>query len=284
MPENLQQEIKQLSSIYEIVVEFFVNYSFQLVGAILILLLGFWVGTKAGNLVTRLCQRHNLDVTLSKFMANTSKFLIIAMMAVIALGKIGISIAPFVAAVGAISLGAGLAFQGLLSNYGAGLNLVITRPFVVGDTITVQGVTGVVREIRLAMTFLVTEDDVLIIVPNKHIVGEILHNSQADTLIELEVGISYHDDPERAIDTVRQTLLQLPELNSEHPPLVGIDRFGDSGIVIGVRCWAPTVQHYQARYAANRAVHAALKRAAITIPFPQREVRMLDDASSSSGA
>jgi small conductance mechanosensitive channel len=96
------------------------------------------------------------------------------------MGKFGISIAPFIAALGALAFGASFALQGPLSNYGAGLMIIIARPFVVGDTITVKNVSGIVEEVTLATTILTTEDGEKITIPNKHIVGEILNNSFAN--------------------------------------------------------------------------------------------------------
>ena len=183
----LKNEIDQVGRIYNIIVEFFTNYSFQLIGAIIILIIGFMFAGKIANLVLKVCEKHKLDVTLSRFLANASKMVIVVMIGIIALGKLGISVTPFIAAIGAISLGAGLALQGLLSNYAAGFNIIIIRPFVVGDTIQVQGVRGLVKEVLLAYTILTDEDDVEITIPNKHIVGEVLHNSKHDSLLELSL-------------------------------------------------------------------------------------------------
>lgn len=275
----MEKELEQLNAIYQAITEFFINYSFQLVGALIILVLGIWLGNRLGNLILRLCERSNLDITLSKFLANVAKFLFIAVMAIIALGKIGVSIGPFVAALGAVSLGAGLALQSPLSNYGAGLNLVLTRPFIVGDTISVQGVTGIVEEICLAYTLLTDEDGVKILIPNKHIIGEVIHNSQGNTLIELEVGISYHSDPNEAIERISQAIEQAKLTGNDMPAQIGIDSFGDSNINIAVRLWAPTDRHFHIRYRANTLVYQALKDANIEIAFPQREVRMLDSSN-----
>jgi len=273
----VEQEIQQVQAIYQLIVEFFINYSFQILGAIIILVVGILVARKVGNLVFGLCERKNLDITLSRFIASATKITIIVMVAIIALGKVGISVTPFVAAIGALSLGAGLAMQGLLSNYGAGLNIIVARPFVVGDTIRVQGVTGLVKEVHLAYTLLTDEDDVEINIPNKHIVGEILHNSHADTLAEETVGIPYGCDPDTAITAIKQALENIDNVSKKRSPLVGIEDFADSGISIGIRFWAPTNRYFETRYRANAAIYTALQNAGISISLPQREVRMLDD-------
>ena len=240
----IDQELEQLEKIYTLITEFLVEYSFQLVGAIVIFLIGLFVAKKIAKLVTRLCEKHSIDITLSLFIASTIKIIVIIMAAVIALGKVGISITPFVAAIGALSLGAGLALQGLLSNYGAGFTIIITRPFVIDNTISVQDVTGIVKDISLAHTILTNEDGVEITIPNKHIIGEILHNSFANTLVDSSIGIN---------------------------------NFADSAIEIGVRYWIPTSSYYQSKYQTNLKIFNALQEANITIPFPQREVRLLAD-------
>jgi len=272
----MEKEIQQAQAIYNMIAEFFVNYSFQILGALIIMVLGILVGRKIGKIVLGLCEKKELDVTLSRFASSAAKLTIIVMAAVIALGKVGISVTPFVAAIGALGLGAGLAMQGLLSNYGAGLNIILTRPFVVGDTIQVKGVAGLVKEVHLAYTLLADEDDVEIAIPNKHIIGEIIHNSKADTLAEETVGISYDSDPGQAIEVIQKALTDTDGVSTDKPPQVGIEDFADSSINIGIRFWAPTTSYFDTRFRANAAIFKALKTAEIDIPFPQREVRMLN--------
>ena len=273
----MEQEIQQAQAIYRLITEFFVNYSFQILGALIVFVLGVLLARKIGVLVLNLCERKQLDITLSRFISSATKIFIIIMVAIIALGKIGISVTPFIAAIGALSLGAGLAMQGLLSNYGAGLNIIIARPFVVGDTIRIQGVIGQVKEVHLAFTLLTDEDDVEITIPNKHIVGEIIQNSHNDTLAEETVGIAYDSDPDKAIEVIRHAIMKTDNVSKTREPLVGIEDFADSSINIGIRFWAPTTHYYETRYRANSAIFSALQDAGITIPFPQREVRILSE-------
>ncbi|WP_428087370.1 mechanosensitive ion channel family protein [Candidatus Thioglobus sp.] len=273
----MEQELEQAQAIYKLITEFFITYSFQIVGAIIVLAIGIFVASKISNLVIKLCEKKNIDVTLSRFIASTVKIIIIVMVAIIALGKLGISVTPFVAVIGAMSLGAGLAMQGLLSNYGAGLNIILARPFVVGDTIRVQGVAGQVKEVHLAYTLLTDEDNVEIIIPNRHIVGEILQNSHNDTLAEEIIGIAYSSDTNKAIAVIQASLAKIDNISQERAPLVGIDDFADSSINIGIRFWAPTNCYFETKYQANAEIFDALKKANITIPFPQREVRLLKE-------
>ena len=270
-----QEELEQVTDLYNMLMAYLVNYSFQIFGAIVVLVLGFFIGRRLSNLVLALCAKKNLDITLSRFFASSARIAIIACAVLIALPKLGIQVTPFIAAIGALGLGAGLAIQGLLSNYGAGLSIIFARPFVIGDTIRVEGVFGVVKEVHLAYTLLSNEDEELIIIPNKHIVGEILHNSQTDTIMELSVGIAYDSDTDAAMAAIKSRLSPIDGLSDERALQIGIDEFGDSAITIAIRGWAKTEKFHEIRFAANQAIKDALGEANISIPFPQREVRML---------
>ncbi|WNC67692.1 mechanosensitive ion channel family protein [Thalassotalea nanhaiensis] len=275
----IKEELDLISHLYELALDFFANYTFQLIGAFIIFLVGFFFAGKIANWVLRLCERHKLDVTLSRFISNTTKMLIVVLITIIALGKLGISLTPFIAAIGALSLGVGLALQGLLANYAAGFNIIIIRPFVVGDTIKVQGITGIVKEVLLAYTILVDADGIEITIPNKHIVGEVLHNSEHDSLLELSVGIAYQHDPLTVINILTPIIENLDACSEQKKPQVGIDEFGDNAIVLGIRLWVPTVNFYQSKYQANAAIYQALDDAGIKIPYPQRDIHMITAAS-----
>jgi small conductance mechanosensitive channel len=272
------QELETLQKIVDVVMEFVINYSFQIVGALIILIIGLKLSGWLSRLVLRLCEKRNVDITLSKFFASSVKLLVIVFVIIIAIGKFGISIAPFIAALGALAFGSSFAIAGPLSNYGAGLTLIMTRPFIVGNTISVQGVSGVVEEIRLAATLLTTEDNEEITIPNKHIVGEILHNSFENKIVESCVGISYEDDPERAIEVLKQVLDGFDDITKEPAPQVGIEEFADSSINIGLRYWVPTKKYFQLLYQVNLEIHKALAAEKISIPFPQRDVRLIQQA------
>lgn len=233
------------------------------------------MAAKIGDMVENLMTGRNIDITLSRFTGGACKILVLALVIIIALGNIGISVTPLIAAVGAIGLGAGLAIQGMLANYAAGFTIIITRPFVLGDTIQVRGVSGVVDKVMLPYTILIDEDNVHIQIPNKLIVGEILHNSAEQMLIELEVGVAYSSDVDAVIDVLQQAVKTVEGISDEKAPAIGVDNFGDSSINFGVRVWALTTRHFEIKYALNKAIYDALKRAEVEIPFPQREVRML---------
>lgn len=266
--EGISNEIEHLGRLYDTVIDFFVNYSFHIVGALIVLLIGFFVAGKAGQYLEKALISKNFDVTLSKFTSNFVRIAIIIGVVVIALGKLGVQITPFVAALGAAGLGAGLALQGTLSNFGAGLSIIATKTFKVGDTISVMDKSGLVKEIKLGYTILVTEDLEEITIPNKHIVGEILVNSFDHRIVEAVVGIDYANDPKVAIAAIKEVLGSFEEVATDPKAQVGIKEFGDSSVNIEYRYWAPTDRYFQTQYKINLAIFEALNKENITIPFP----------------
>ena len=231
----MNEELEAAEKYVDIIIEFAVKYGFQVIAAIIVLIVGLIVARWLSNMIVRICEKRNLDITLSRFLGSIVKIVVLAFVFIIALGKFGISIAPFVAAIGAIAFGSVLALQGALANYAAGLTIIVTRPFVVGNTITVKGVSGVVEEIGLGSTHLSTEDGEDITIPNKHIVGEILINSFENKVVETTVGISYNDDSQKATQIIQETLNKIPEIADEPPPQIGIREFADSSVNIGMR-------------------------------------------------
>jgi len=278
----MEEEITAIQKLINTVIEFCVNYSFQVVGAVIVLIVGSVIANWAAKILLQILEKKKMDITLAKFMAGMVKTLILAFVILIALGKFGITIAPFIAAIGALAFGASFAIQGPLSNYGAGLSIVFSRPFMVGNTISVAGVSGVVEEVKLACTILTNEDGVRITIPNKQIVGEILHNSKENKIVEGVIGISYDSDPGQAVNLIRQTLENVSEVMKEPKPHIGVQEFGDSSINIGFRYWVPTVKFFQTSYEANLAVYKALQVAGIKIPFPQRDVHIVSQPSQAT--
>lgn len=275
----MEQEIESVQKIYNLLIEFFMNYSFQIIGAIIIIILGSYIGKKISFAVERLCQKNDLDVTLTKFVVNIVKFGIIIGAVIIAVGKLGITLTPFIAGIGALSLGAGLALQGTLSNYGAGLSIIITRPFIVGNTITVKDVFGVVEEIKLGHTILLTEDGEQITVPNKYIIGEVLVNSFEHRIVESTIGIAYDSNMNNAITLILKELVKFESsISSSSKPQVGIKDFGDSSVNIEYRYWAKTDIYFETQYKVNLAIFNVLKENNIQIPYPITDVYLHKDA------
>jgi len=273
----MDKELQTLQKFYTVVIEFLTHYSFQLLGALIIVIIGWFAAKYVYALLMRLFERNHFDSTLAKFVASVVKMLVFAAMIVIALGKIGISIAPFVAAIGAVSLTAGLALQGSVSNYAAGVLLIISRPFKVGDTLSISGFYGVVEEIKLSYTVLRNEDEELITIPNKKMIGDVLVNSFDVRVVESSIGVAYEEDPAKAIALIKEVLSGFKDVSKEHKPVVGIAKFNDSSIELGLRYWVSTKSYFKTQYDVNLALYNALHVNNISIPYPQREVRILGE-------
>lgn len=273
----MEEEIQSLQKAADLASEIAVNYGFQFFAALIILIIGWQISKWIASLVFKLCQRINLDITLAKFFAGVAKTIILAFVIIIALGKFGITIAPFIAALGAVVFGSTLALQGPISNYGAGLTIILTRPFVVGDTIRINRVVGIVEEIKLAYTLLSNEDGEQITVPNNKIIGEIIYNSAANLIVEQTITVSYDDDPDNAVQIIREQLTNNSDVVSKPAPQVGIERLADYGIEIGLRYWVPTNQYFEIKYEVNKTVYKALQKSGITIPYPRQLIELNND-------
>jgi small conductance mechanosensitive channel len=274
----MDKELESVEKFYGIVIEFITNYSFQILGAVIVFIIGIIASKYIYKIVLRLLLKNKVDETLSGFVANFIRFLVVIMMGIMALGKLGISIAPFIAALGAISLTAGLALQGSVSNFAAGIILVITKPFKIGDTITIHDVYGEVEEIKLSYTVLVNEDGEQITIPNKYMIGDVLVNSFSYRIVEGSVGISYDSDAKEAIQVIKDVIVTQDDTSSENEPIVGIEKLNDSSVDIGYRYWVPTKSYFKTQYEVNLKVLDALNSSKITIPFPQREIKILQES------
>ena len=275
----IDEELQQLNQWKTQILEWVALKGASLFVAVFIIFLGFWIAKNFSKLVLKICGKREIDVTLARFFASFSKLVIIAFAIIIALSKLDIEITPFIALLGAGAFGLSLAVQGPVSNYGAGIVLIITRPFKVSDTLTLNGLTGIVDCVNLGNTQLVNEDGERITIPNRSVLGEVFINSNDYRIIEAAVGVDYDTDPEKAIRCVSGAIKKVEGIATGRNPEVGIDEFADSSINIGYRVWVLTKQYHRTRFLINMAIYHALKDANITIPFPQRDVHMISPES-----
>lgn len=269
----MEEEITQIQAHTQYLVQFLVENASKIVSALIILLLG-WIfsGWLKGFLLRRF-EKRNLDPTLSRFFAGSARIIILAIGTTFAVAKF-YNIAPLIAGLGAIAFGATLAIQGPIANYGAGLAIILTRPFVVHDTIFVQGQYGVVHEVTLGYTQLITEDSEIITIPNKLIMGEIFTNSQTRRIVEATLSIPASADAQRACTVLKEALLSVEGVTNEPAPMVGIDEFREGTIRLGYRYWLPTERYHSLRYSVNGAIDAAFRESAIPLAVTPYEVRM----------
>jgi len=267
-------ELSTAKKLIEIVIEFFVTYSFQVLGGIIVLILGLFAANLVARFLTNFCGKKNIDVTVTKFLVQIVKILVIVFAAIIALGNFGITIAPIIAGLSVVGFGTSFALQGPLSNYAAGITLVFTKPFKVGDIIEVAGVTGEVCDMTLARTEIITVDGTMVVVPNKHIIGEVIQNYSEYKRLDIKVGISYSSDVGKAIDVVKDVVKREERVVREKPSKIGLLEFADSSINIYARLWCKQKDYWDTMFSVNKAINEAFSENGITIPFPQVDVHL----------
>lgn len=274
------EQLNTLSQVYVVLTDFVVKYALQVLGAAVVLLVGLLVAGMAQRALLRTQARRQMDPTLSQFIASAARLVVLTLFALIALSNLGISIAPMLAAVGGMAVGAGFALQGLASNYGAGLSIILGRLFRLGDTIKVVDCAGIVEEITLSTTRLKTDDGASVIIPNRKIVGEVHSNSYHHRVVTGSIGVRYGSDPQRAVGLILDALSTQAEVSMEHPAQAGIESFGPDTIAITYRYWAPSGRYFQTRHAVNSAIYVALTEAGVDLrPADRRSLQPTPDGT-----
>jgi len=262
------------------IITFFITYGFQMVGAVIILVVGGIIARWLGKLTDKWLTKHHLEPPIRILMVRVVKLLVFGLAGVLALDKFGVQIAPLIAGIGVAGVGIGLAAQGVLGNVIAGLTIIFTKPFRVGEYIELVGVNGQVTNIELFSTTLLHSDRSRVVIPNRKIVGEIMHNYGAIRQLNLSVGIAYGTDVKQALATVHQILDATPRVLKDPAAVVGISALGDSSITISVAPWVNVPDFGPAQLEVYQAIIEQFRARKIEIPFPQREVRLLGQTSA----
>jgi small conductance mechanosensitive channel len=254
------------------------EYGFRVLGAIVVLIIAYFVAGWTKRAVNAALDRAKFDTTIAKFVSNIARYAVIVLALMSCAPILGINITAFAAVLGSIGLAVGLASQGALSNGAAGLMLLIMRPFKAGDTILVDGVAGVVEEIELFATTLNTLDNRRIYVPNNAIFGKVIENSslnphRATTFFTVVA-------PETDVEAVRSTLLRAcascPTVLKDPPPAALLSDMAEGGLKWSITVWSETPTLPAARDQAITAVRDALARDGIPGPTPVTTIRLLD--------
>jgi small conductance mechanosensitive channel len=275
LEEMAMQQVDTVKNLINMITEFLVKYSFQVLGGIIVLVLGWMVARFIGNWLLKFLGKKQIDVTVSKFIVGAVKLIILAFAFIVALGKFGIEIAPLIAGISVVGFGTSFALQGPLSNYAAGISLIFSKPFTVGQIIEVAGVMGEVIDIKIPKTELKTVDGTMITVPNKDIVGEIIHNYSTYKKLDITVGVSYKSDVEKALKVVNDIVTHEGRVTKDVRPKVGISQFADSSINIYARLWCKQDHYWDVLFDVNKKIFAEFARTGIEIPFPQRDVHII---------
>lgn len=263
-------------SLANVITQYIVQYGFRILGAILVILASLFVANSVGRLFERWLNEQDLEPPLRLLLLRLLKTLLVVLGLLIALDQLGVQIAPLVAGLGVAGLGIGLALQGVLSNVVAGLSIIFTKPYRVGEHVSLLGVHGDVARIDIFTTTLLHPDHSRIVIPNRKVVGEILHNFGTIRQLDLSIGVSYQTDIETTLRVLRELIAKHPKVLQDPAPIIGIAAFADSSITLSIRPWVPVAAVGSAQIELNQAIIQRLRADGVEIPFPQREVRLLN--------
>jgi len=259
----------------DITLELVIRYGFQFVGAIIILVVGVLAARWIGKLSDRWLQSHVKEPPTRMLLVRVVRVLVIVLTLLVALDKFGFQIAPLVAAVGVAGVGVGFAFQGVLGNLVAGLSIVFTKPFRVGEWIEILGVHGQVVTIELFSTTLVQLDRSRVVIPNRKVVGEVLHNFGTIRQLSLTVGVGYAADLNEAIAVAREVVTANPRVLKEPAPVIGVGELAASSVTLVIQPWVSVADVVPAKAELYQAIVERFRTSNIAIPFPLQEVRLL---------
>jgi small conductance mechanosensitive channel len=271
-PQNIAEAVK------EFLVTKGTAFTLDLLASILIFVIGRWLAKWISIVIGKVMTRAKVELILVTFVQHLSYFGLLAFVIIAALDRLGIKLTAAIAVLGAAALAVAFALQGSLSNFAAGILMVIFKPFKVGDFVAVAGVQGTVQEIQVLNTVLNSPDNVRIIIPNAQVTGGTISNYTANATrrIDLTIGVSYDDDLKKAKQVIEGVLAADARILKNPAPTVAVFELGDSSVNFVVRPWVKPADYWDVYFDVTAKVKLALEAAGITIPFPQRDVHIKD--------
>ena len=253
-----------------------VEYATNIVTAIIILIVGWIFASLFCRSLRKLMDIKKVDSTIVLFVSNLTRYAILAFVVIAALSQLGIQTASFVAVIGAAGLAVGLALQGSLSNFAAGVLIIMFRPIKVSEFIEAAGTTGVVKEISIFSTILTTGDNKMIVVPNNAIIsGNIINYSRMDTRrVDMEFGVAYGSDLKKTREVFADLIKKDTRILKDPEPQIVVGELAASSINFKVRVWVNNADYWGVYFDMQENVAEELARAGIEIPFPQVSVHM----------
>ncbi len=265
-----------INAITEQITAYVTSYAWNILGAILIFLIGKWVARKMTTLLGKLLKRQKVDETLIQFLDNISYYSLMIVVLMAVADQLGIDTTSFLAIFGAAGLAIGLALKDSLGNFASGVMLVFFRPFKIGDVVSAGGVTGKVESISVFNTIFLTFDNQRMIVPNGQITNAVITNINANPTrrLDLVFGIGYEDDIIKAKALFKALLLAEPRVLKDPEPLIAVSELADSSVNFFVRPWVKTEDYWDVKFELTEKIKIALDEAGISIPFPQSDIHL----------
>jgi small conductance mechanosensitive channel len=257
--------------------EMIATYGLSLIAGIIIFVVGKWLSKWLSGVVEKILSKTNVDPTLTKFAKNCVYSVMMIFVILAALSKIGIQTTSFIAVIGAAGLAVGMALQGSLANFAAGILIVFFRPYKVDDFISAGGISGTVKEVQIFNTVLATPDNVRVIIPNAQVTsGSISNFSHNPTRrIDLVASISYGDDIAKAKQVLKSVLEQDSRVLKDPSFKVAVSEMGESSVNLIVRPWVNASEYWDVRFDLVEKIKLALEANGLNIPFPQRDIHII---------
>ncbi|MDW6093909.1 small-conductance mechanosensitive channel MscS [Vibrio rhizosphaerae] len=272
----LSDSLSQVNGWIENNSDILLQYGVNIIAAILILFFGnIFVKVIAGS-VAKVLRKKDMDPAVVEFIHGLVRYLLFVIVLIAALGRIGVQTASVVAVIGAAGLAVGLALQGSLSNFAAGILIVAFRPFKSGDYVEVAGVAGSVESIQIFQTILKTPDNKMVVVPNSSVIGGAITNysRHATRRIDLMIGVSYSADLQKTKRILRETVERDERILKEPDMTIGVHTLADSSVNFVVRPWVKTADYWPVYFDLMMNIKEALDANGIEIPFPQMSVHL----------
>lgn len=275
----MNEHLQTVEQIQRTAIDLAVNFGPKLLVAILILAAGVVVSRWAGRVMEPALTRFELEPPMRDLLARIVQLFVVGLFLIMALQNLGVELLPLIAGLGIAGAGVALALQGVLGNLAAGLTIIFTRPFRVGEYISIAGVEGRVEAVGLFSTTLSHSDRSHVVVPNRKIAGEILHNHGKTRQLHIIVRVAYDTDLNRALAVITELLQADPRVLKDPAPALGVATLGDSAIDIEVEPWTAVTDYIEATRDIQKRIVEVFRERRIVIPFPQREVRTLGVAA-----
>jgi len=257
-------------------------FGIKLVVAILI----FFIGRMVARLITRglhnLMQSQDVDKILETFVANLAYWTMMTFVIIATISQVGIQTTSLIAIMGAAGLAVGLALQGSLANFAAGVLIVLFRPYRVGDWVEAAGISGSVEQVQILTTMLKTGDNKMIIVPNGQIMSSIITNYSANDTrrVDLIVGVAYDDDLDKVRSTIRSLIDADARILKDPECLIAVAELADSSVNFTIRPWVKTADYWAVKFELTEAIKKRFDQEGISFPFPQQDVHLYNSQTS----
>ncbi len=278
MEEKIGNMSGELATITVYLYQMIVAYGLKLIGAIIALIIGFWVVGRIKAALVKIMEKRDVEPSLRTFLKSFLSVALKILVIITVLGMVGFQMTSFIAMLGAAGLAVGLALQGTLQNVAGGVIILLFKPFKVGDFIEAQSYLGTVKEIQIFNTILTTVDNKVVIIPNGGLAtGSLVNFSKMDTRrVDWVFGIAYGDKYEKAESIIRNLIEKDERILQEPESFVALSKLNNSSVDIVVRCWVESVNYWPVFFDMNKNIYNTFAAEGISIPFPQMDVHLYE--------